>query len=226
MNEQEIMARAVSLKHAGQYDEARTLYRSVIDYIPQCDPAYKGLSKLEIGTGHFKDAIRATLMKIDLGIYFTRQVPQQQFLFICRGALQNLDTTLFTPEIRFGKTIIPRDETYKQSVSSPNVGAVALLAWAETDVYYYLGHCLVRLFPRAFAHYAIPDSYLKNFENAVLGHPSGLDARDTKYAPVFYISGFWFAVSNIRSPLATIEPAILKARFNRQLNFMGLDELA
>ena len=219
------MEHAINLKRIGRYDEARALYHSVIDEIPHCDTAYKGLAKVEIGIGRYKDAIRATLMKIDLGIFFTSRVPRHQFLMICQGALQNLDTPQFNTKISFGKNVIDQGETYDRSVSTPRVSAVALLAWAETDVYFYLGHCLVRLFPKAFAHYAIPDSYLKNFENALLGHSSGIDARDTRYAPVFYISGFWLAVANIPKPITGIEPTALKTRYNRQLNLMGLDEL-
>ena len=224
MDERVIMEQAINLKRAGHYDEARALYHSVIDEIPQCDPAYKDLAKVEIGSGRYKDALRATLMKIDLGIFFTRKVPRHQFLIICQGALQNLDAPQFNPEIRFGRNVIAQGETYNRSVSTPRVGAVALLAWAETDVYFYLGHCLVRLFPRAFAHYAIPDSYMKNFENALLGHSSGVDARDTRYAPIFYIAGFWLAVANIPDPISTIDPIALKMRYSRQLNLMGLEE--
>ena len=107
--------------------------------------------------------------------------------------------------------------------SNPRASSVALLAWAETDLYFYLGHCLVRLFPRAFAHYAIPDEYMINFENALFGHMSGADARDTKYAPIFYVSGFWLAVANIESPIFSIEPTSLKRRYNRRVDFMGLE---
>lgn len=223
MDEKVVMERAINLKRAGRYDEAISLYHSVIDAIPQCDPAYKGLAKVEIGSGRYKEAIRSTLMKIDLGIFFTRQLPRQDFLMLCQGALQNLDTPLFDPEIRFGDTVIPKGATYDRSVSNPRVSSVALLAWAETDLYFYLGHCLVRLFPRAFAHYAIPDEHMKNFENALLGHMSGADARDTKYAPIFYVSGFWLAVANIESPISSIEPTSLKRRYNRRVDFMGLE---
>lgn len=223
MDEKVVMERAITLMRAGRYDEAISLYHSVIDAIPQCDHAYKGLAKVEIGSGRYKDAIRSTLMKIDLGIFFTRQLPRQDFLVLCHGALQNLDAPQFDPEIRFGKTIIPQGATYDRSVSNPRASSVALLAWAETDLYFYLGHCLVRLFPRAFAHYAIPDEYMINFENALLGHMSGADARDTKYAPIFYVSGFWLAVANIESPIFSIEPTSLKRRYNRRVDFMGLE---
>ena len=80
MNEKVVMERAINLKRAGRYDEAISLYHSVIDAIPQCDSAYKGLAKVEIGSGRYKEAIRSTLMKIDLGIFFTRQLPRQDFL--------------------------------------------------------------------------------------------------------------------------------------------------
>lgn len=223
MDEKVVMERAINLKRAGRYDEAISLYHSVIDAIPQCDTAYKGLAKVEIGSGRYKDAIRSTLMKIDLGIFFTRQLPPQDFQMLCQGALQNLDTPLFDPEIRFGNTVIPQGATYDRSVSNPRAAAVALLAWAETDLYFYLGHCLVRLFPRAFAHYAIPSEYMRNFENALLGHTSGTDARDTRYAPIFYVSGFWLAVANIETFISSIEPTSLKRRYNRQVGFMGLE---
>ena len=223
MDEKVVMERAINLKRTGRYDEAISLYHSVIDAIPQCDPAYKGLAKVEIGSGRYKDAIKSTLMKIDLGIFFTRQLPRQDFLMLCHGALQNLDTPRFDPEIRFGKTVIAKGATYDRSVSNPRASSVALLAWAETDLYFYLGHCLVRLFPQAFAHYSIPDGYMRNFENALLGHMSGVDARDTQYAPIFYVSGFWLAVANIESPITSIDPTSLKRRYNRQLDFMGLD---
>jgi len=223
MDEKVVIERAINLKRVGRYDEAISLYHSVIDAIPQCDTAYKGLAKVEIGSGRYKDAIRSTLMKIDLGIFFTRQLPRHDFLMLCHGALQNLDTPLFDPEIRFGKTVIAKGATYDRSVSNPRASSVALLAWAETDLYFYLGHCLVRLFPKAFAHYAIPSEEMKNFENALLGHPSGTDARDTQYAPIFYVSGFWLAVANIESPITSIDPPPLKRRYNRQLDFMGLD---
>lgn len=226
MDEKVVMERAINLKRAGRYDEAISLYHSVIDAIPQCDTAYKGLAKIEIGSGRYRDAIRSTLMKIDLGIFFTRQLPRQDFLMLCQGALQNLDTPMFDPEIRFGQTVIAKGATYDRSVSNPRAAAVALLAWAETDLYFYLGHCLERLFPHAFAHYAVPENYMRNFENTILGHPSGTDARDTRYAPIFYVSGFWLAVANIESPMTSIEPISLKRRYNRQLNFMGLDNIA
>ena len=64
---------------------------------------------------------------------------------------------------------------------------------------------------------------MKNFENALLGHMSGADARDTKYAPIFYVSGFWLAVANIESPISSIEPTSLKRRYNRRVDFMGLE---
>lgn len=223
MDEKVVMERAINLKRAGRYDEAISLYHSVIDEIPQCDLAYKGLAKVEIGSGRYNEAIRSTLMKIDLGIFFTRQLPRQDFLMLCQGALQNLDTPRFDPEIRFGNTVIAKGATYDRSVSNPRASAVALLAWAETDLYFYLGHCLVRLFPRAFAHYSIPGEYMRNFENALLGHMSGADARDTQYAPIFYVSGFWLAVANIEAPISSIEPTLLKRRYNRQLDFMGLE---
>ena len=223
MDEKVVMERAINLKRAGRYDEAISLYHSVIDEIPQCDPAYKGLAKVEIGSGRYNEAIRSTLMKIDLGIFFTRQLPRQDFLMLCQGALQNLDTPRFDPEIRFGNTVIAKGATYDRSVSNPRASAVALLAWAETDLYFYLGHCLVRLFPRAFVHYSIPGEYMRNFENALLGHMSGADARDTQYAPIFYVSGFWLAVANIEAPISSIEPTLLKRRYNRQLDFMGLE---
>ena len=223
MNEKVVIERAINLKRAGRYDEAISLYHSVIDAIPQCDSAYKGLAKVEIGSGRYKEAIRSTLMKIDLGIFFTRQLPRQDFLMLCQGALQNLDTPLFDPEIRFGNTVVAKGVTYDRSVSNPRASSVALLAWAETDLYFYLGHCLVRLFPRAFAHYAIPDEYMRNFEKALLGYISGTDARDTQYAPIFYVTGFWLAVANIESPISSVEPTSLRRRYDRKLDFMGLE---
>lgn len=72
-------------------------------------------------------------------------------------------------------------------------------------------------------HRTIPDEHMTNFENALLGHMSGADARDTKYAPIFYVSGFWLAVANIESPISSIEPASLKLRYNRRVDFMGLE---
>lgn len=223
MDEKVVMERAINLKRAGRYDEAITLYHSVIDAIPQCDTAYKGLAKVEIGSGRYKDAIRSTLMKIDLGIFFTKRLPEQEFRMLRLGALLNLNTPRFNPEIRFGGMVITEGRTYASGVSDSRVADVALLAWAETDLYFYLGHCLVRLFPQAFAHYSISREYMENFENAILGHPRGRDARDTQYAPIFYVSGFWLAVANIESPITSIDPTSLKRRYNRQLDFMGLD---
>ena len=221
MNEQVILQRAIELKRAGRYDEARELYHSVIEAIPQCDPAYKGLAKLEIVSGRYEAGIRALLMKIDLGSYFTRQLPQGQFVMVSQGALRNLDTPLFNPEARFGTTVIPAGATYERSVADPRVSSVALLAWAEPDLYFYLGHCLMRMFPKAFSHYAIPEQYLVNLENALRGCPSGADARDSRFAFVFYIAGFWFAVANTKNPLSDIDPRGLRERFARNLDFKG-----
>ena len=99
---------------------------------------------------------------------------------------------------------------------------VALLAYAEEDIYYYLGHCLVRLFPSAFAAYAIPNVLLENFENAIGGRNTGQDARDSHFAPVFYESGFMLARENISWTLDSIEPDVLKRRYGRVINFLGL----
>lgn len=222
MNEQIIMAQAVQMKRAGRYAEARALYNEVIAAIPQCDPAYKGLAKVEIGSGRYEAAIKATLMKIDLGIFFTKQVDEPEQSHMWRYTLCNLQNFRFSPEIRFGRMVIPAGETYRRSCSDARVGDVAWLAYAESDVYFYLGHCLVRLYPKAFAHYSIPGQLMDNFESALLGHPSGIDARKTDIASIFYISGFWMAVANIPNVLKTIEPAVLRSRYNRELSFMGL----
>lgn len=222
MDEQLVMQRAVEAKRAGRYEEARLLYHSVIEAIPQCDPAYKGLAKVEIAAGRYENAIRATLMKIDLGIFFTRQLSPQELAFIRHQAIQNLSAPKFRPEIRFGKTIIPSGETCRSCRIKENACDVALLAWAEPDLYFYLGHCLVRMFPAAFSHYRISEEALKNFEKALSGFPSGRDARDMEIAPVFYISGFWLAVANIESALTSIEPDTLKLRFRRELDLFGL----
>lgn len=226
IDEQVMMEDAVQLKRMGHLQESRAIYQKVIAEIPQCDPAYKGLAKVEIVSGRYEAAIRALLMKMDLGIFFTNQCPPFQVDFMRMNAINNLSCDIFNEEITVGNRVFREGTVSRLLKTDVSAMEVSLLAWAEMDIFFYLGHCLVRLFPTAFSQCAIPESLMKNFENAMLGHPSGEDARNTCLAPCFYISGFILACANIKSPITTIDPVCLKKRYNRVLNFLNIDKIS
>lgn len=216
------MEKAIQLKRAGRYQESIDIYQKVIERIPQCDPAYKQMAKVQIVANKYEDAIRSSLMKLDLGIFFTKQSNHMACEQMRQIAMRKIKSPLFSSRICFGGRIVEAGEIYdmcrKDGVSSD----VALLAYAEEDIYYYLGHCLVRLFPSAFAAYKIPDELLRNFENAIGGRSTGQDARDSIYAPVFYGVGFLLARENISWTLSSTTPGELRQRYNRIINFLGL----
>ncbi len=226
MDEQIIMEEAKYLKREGRLAEARTLYHQVIDAIPQCDPAYKGLAKVEIGDRNYEAAIQAILMKIDLAIFFSLQVPDSQLRFMWTQAINKLHCSPFIESVQIGPWSWDAYSIgHYISLGEPIALNVALLAWAEPDIYFYLGHCLARLFPNAFSHYNIPERMLVNFENALLGHSTGCDARDdSRYAPPLYIIGFMFAFANCSPQMESITPSIIRARFNRTLDFLRLGD--
>ena len=223
MNEQIVMQEAIQLKRAGRFDEARRLYHEVINAIPHCDPAYKGLAKVEIGSGHYEQAIRALLLKIDLGIFFTyQQCSPDQRMFMLANAMGNLFG------VTSGSDVVIAEKRYTAGTveimcrNDPVARDIALLAWAEVDLFFYLGHCLVRLFPTAFADYRDMDEMMGNLENSLLGRPSCPDARDSEYAPVFYVSGFLLACANIHNVITSVDSVLVRQRFNRKLDFLGL----
>lgn len=216
------MEKAIQLKRAGRYSESIQLYKKVIDRIPQCDPAYKQMAKVQIAAGLFEDAVRSTLMKIDLGIYFTKQSNPRAALQMRSMALENIRGPKFSPAVHIGSRLIASGEVFEMCTTDDVSADVALLAYAEDDVYYYLGHCLVRMFPMAFTDYQIPETLLLNFENAVAGKYSGADARDSIFAHVFYVTGFMLARQNISWTLDSIDPDVLTQRYNRAINFLGL----
>ncbi len=222
MDERMIMEQAIQMKRLGRLDEARSLYQRVIDEIPQCDPAYKGLAKVEIGAKRYEQAIRAVLQKIDLGIFFTyQQCAENERMIMLTNAVWNLaDVTNMDVELA-GK-VHPAGEVERMCRTDSAARDVALLAWAEREMFFYLGHCLARMFPSSFSRYAVPGDMLESFENALLGRPSGQDARSSEYAPVFYVSGFLMACANIKSVIPSIEPSLLTRRFDRTLDFIGL----
>ena len=220
------MEKAIQLKRAGRYQESISIYKNVIDRIPQCDPAYKQMAKVQIVAHEFEEAIRSTLMKLDLGIFFTKQSNPRACDQIRRIALDNIRGPRFSSRVCFAGRVVEAGEIYAMCRRDEVSSDVALLAYAEEDIYYYLGHCLVRMFPSAFASYAIPNDLLENFENAIGGHSTGPDARDSYYSPVFYEAGFMLARENIAWPLASIAPGELKRRYGRVINFLGLSEPA
>lgn len=225
IDEQMMMEEAVQLKRLGRLQESRAIYQRVIAEIPQCDPAYVGLAKVEIGAGQYEAAIRALLMKIDLGIFFTNQIPSYQVDFMRRNAINNLlSCSAFGEEISIGNNVLRQGDIARLLEVSASAREVVLLAWAEMDIFFYLGHCFVRLFSKAFSQYAIPEAFMKNFENAILGHSTGEDARDSRFAACFYISGFILACANIRSPMMTIDPVDLRKRYNRVLDFLDINK--
>lgn len=223
MNEQIVMQEAIQLKRAGRFDEARRLYHEVINAIPHCDPAYKGLAKVEIGSGHFEQAIQALLMKIDLGIFFTyQQCSPDQRMFMLANAMGNLF------DVTSGSDVVIAEKRYTAGTveimcrNDPVARDIALLAWAEVDLFFYLGHCMVRLFPSAFVNYRGMDEMMSNLERALLGCQSGSDARDSEYAPMFYVSGFLLACANLQSVIPSVDSSLLRQRFCRKLDFLGL----
>ena len=222
MNEQLVMQEAVQLKRAGRFDESRSLYHKVIKAIPQCDPAYNGLAKVEIGSQRYEMAIQALLMKIDLGILFTKRCPPSQVTFMRENAIRNLSQVTYGQELLLGGKVYPNGEVTRMCRTNPVASDIALLAWAEVDLFFYLGHCLVRMFPFAFASYGVPEVLMANLEQALRGHACGQDARDTRFASMFYATGFLLACANIKSVITSIDPSLLRERFNRQLDLLGL----
>lgn len=220
------MEKAIQLKRAGRYQESIEIYERVINRIPQCDPAYKQMAKVQIVANKYEDAIRSTLMKLDLGIFFTKQSNPMAYEQMRLIAMRNIQSARFSSRICFGGRIVETGEVYDMCINDRVSSDVGLLAYAEEDIYYYLGHCLVRLFPSAFAAYKIPEELLRNFENAIAGRNTGPDARDSIYALVFYGVGFLLARENISWTLNSITPEELRQRYHRVLNFLGLSESA
>ncbi len=215
----------ISAKRIGDYRQAASCYLQAIEIAPQDARAYKNISKILIGNKEYQEAIRYLLMKVRLGIYYTNRSPDlsmiEQTIKIRQKQIESrtycaeMDPSppgnIFSDSLQIGDFNIP--DFYVSSVISKEKICldIAKLMWAEDDIYYYIGHAYIKLFPELFSHYNIPPENMEALELKVLGLEHRCDdLRDSeKLGFVFYITGFLICMANIKEDLLNDSDQIL-----------------
>ena len=201
------LSAGIQAKRDGDYQHAIEYYTQAVKLAPHDARAYINASKILIGCGKYQDAIQFLLMKVKLGIYYTKCSPecstiermiQLKHMEMMADAKGKFSTGISVGNIKFPDYCVPR-LMEKHSICFD----IAKLMWAEEDVYFYIGHSYIRLFPELFSSYCLPSANILALENKLMGRGSAIDdlRNSEQFAPLFYVVGFLVCVANISAVL-------------------------
>lgn len=205
---------AVLQKRMSNFEYSRKIYNKVRLAFPGDADTYKGLAKVEICRRDYHEAVYAIVMWMELIVYAIKH--SDRFAVFKSLANKNIAQLYGAPSFEIKGLPVDLERIIRLIVESGMWSDSVLSFAVNKDPYLMLGLCYLRLFPKDLASCTVPPHMLSNYENALAGHPTGVDFRNTPYEGVVFALGLLMSMANVRGDVKELEKETLVRRWDRR----------